>query len=450
MPFSSWLRAAAVYGDRRVLALLFLGFSSGLPLALTGSTLQMWLAEGGVSKTEIGLFALVGLPYSLKFLWAPVVDWLRLPGLSRRFGRRRAWALAGQLGLALSLLAMSTANPLVDPWMTAALAVAVAFCAATQDIVIDAFRVDSLDPGQYGAGSAIQVLGYRLGMLTSGAGALLLASLLPWALVYQIMATFVGVGMATVLLIAEPPAPEMQAARAVSPDGGTVRGLRGVARSRLYLAVVAPFLDFVTRPVWPLILIFIIIFKFGDVLAGLMTMPFYYELGFSKVEIASITKVFGLVATIAGGLVGGILVQKLGIARAILITGCVQMLSNLMFAVLAATGRDLGMLALTIGVENISGGMATAAFVAYLSSLCNRSYTATQYALLSSLFAFARDILGASAGVLADQLDWVSYFLVTTLAALPGLGLFLLILALTRGGAAGATAGRVAVDAAEA
>ncbi len=424
----AWLDASRVYRDPRVVAVGFLGFSSGLPLALTFGTLTLWLAEVGVDKTTIGLFALAGTPYTLKFLWAPLVDRVPLPWLTRRFGRRRGWMLATQAALAVTIVLLGGSDPAAAPTATALLALAVAFCSATQDIAIDAYRVEALDERRYGAGAATVVLGYRLGMLVSGAGALYAASFSDWATAYAIMAALMGVGMVTVLLNPEPPVADSPEARAqearvarylaARPD---LRGRAGRALAWLHGAVIAPFAEFLARPGWLAVLAFVVLYKFGDALAGVMGNPFYVELGFSKIEIANVTKAFGLAATIAGGFVGGLLVSRLGILKSLWICGLLQMASNLMFVVQALAGHDLAVLTLTIALENLAGGMGTAAFVAYLSSLCNLAYTATQYALLSSLAAFGRTLLSSSGGWLADQVDWVSFFLLTTVAALPGL-----------------------------
>ncbi|HEY5790712.1 MAG TPA: AmpG family muropeptide MFS transporter [Gammaproteobacteria bacterium] len=424
----AWLAASAVYRDRRVLAVGFLGFSSGLPLALTFGTLTLWLAELGIDKTTIGLFALAGTPYTLKFLWAPLVDRVPLPWLTRRFGRRRGWMLATQVALMAGITLLGGSDPVAAPTLTALLALLVAFCSATQDIAIDAYRVEILDERRYGAGAALVVLGYRIGMLASGAGALYAASFSDWGTAYAIMAALMAVGVVTVLLNPEPavadsPEARAQAARvaafvAARPD---LRGRAGRALAWLHGAVVAPFAEFLARPGWLAVLGFVVLYKFGDALAGVMSGPFYVELGFSKIEIANVTKAFGLGATIAGGLLGGLLVSRHGIWRSLWACGLLQMLSNLMFVVQALAGHDLALLTLTIGLENLAGGMGTAAFVAYLSSLCNVAYTATQYALLSSLAAFGRTLLSSSGGWLAVQLDWVGFFLLTTVAALPGL-----------------------------
>lgn len=404
---ASWRQAASVYLDGRVIAVGFLGFSSGLPLLLTFSTLSVWLAELGVTKTAIGLFALVGLPYSIKFAWAPLIDRLPLPILTSLFGRRRGWALATQALLIVAIIGLGQTDPTVNPVATAGWAVLVAFASASQDVVIDAYRVEILSERQQGAGAAMIVAGYRIGMLAAGAGALFLAEAIDWSLVYVAMAGLVGVGVLTVLVMPEPDA-------VAAPKGeGPVHWLRH--------AVLEPFLDFLRRQNWPLILAFIVLYKFGDSLAGVMANPFYIEIGFSKAEIASVSKIFGLLATLAGGFLGGLLVARAGIWHSLLWAGILQMGSNLMFAVQAMVGDDLGLLTVTIAVENLSGGMGTAAFVAYLSGLCNVAYTATQYALLSSFMSLARTTLSAGGGKLADETDWVMFFVLTTVAALPGL-----------------------------
>ncbi len=441
-----WFEAFSIYRDPRVISILFLGFSSGVPLALTFSTLSVWLEEAGVSKTAIGLFALAGTPYTFKFLWAPLVDRLHIPLLTSWLGRRRGWAIATQLALMPAVLGLGAADPSRNPGITSLLALLVAFCSASQDIVIDAYRVEILEERQYGAGAAAVVFGYRLGMLASGAGALYLASRMSWFHVYAIMAGLVTVGMATILLSREP---QCQA-RSLSfqqggcpgedpPGNGRPVGWKGEAVAWLREAAISPLADFLGRRGWLLILLFIMLYKFGDSLAGVMANPFYLEMGFSKTEIAQVSKLFGMGATIAGGFLGGVVVSRLGIPRSLLICGVLQMLSNLTFALQALVGRDLTLLALAVGMENLTGGMGTAAFVAYLSSLCNFAYTATQYALLSSFMSFARTLLSSTGGWLADQMTWVSFFLVSTAAALPGLILLLWMMHRFRPQAAPAT-----------
>ena len=418
-PPAAWSEAAKVYLDRRLIAVLFLGFSSGLPLLLVFSTLSLWLKDEGISKTMIGLFALVRTPYPFKFLWAPIIDRVPVPVLTALLGRRRAWAVGSQMVLMAAILGLASTSPGLDPAMTALLALVVAFASASQDIIIDAYRIEILEERQQGAGAAMIVNGYRFGMLAAGAGAISLADILSWSQVYAVMAGLVVVGLATVLLSPEPREP------AAGGAGTDVGAGRLAAVGWLYGAVVAPFAQFMRRDGWVFILLFIMLYKLGDAYLGVMANPFYVEMGFTKQEIAAVSKVFGLGATIVGGLLGGAIVYRHGIRRALLVCGVLMAASNLVFAAQAAVGHNVAMLMLTIAVENLTGGMGTAAFVAYLSSLCDVAYTATQYALLSSFMAFARDVLSASSGWLADQVDWVAFFLISTALAVPGLVLLM-------------------------
>ncbi len=416
-----WIAALAVYRDPRILRILLLGFSSGLPLLLTLSTLSTWLATLGVSKTTIGLFALVGVPYSLKFLWSPLMDGLRIPFLGRLLGQRRSWAIITQIALMGSVLLLGATDPLGNPFLTAVAALLVAFCSASQDIVVDAYRVEILEENRQGAGAAAIQVGYRVGMLVAGAGALFIADRLGWMAAYYVMAGLVSVGMVTILLSPEPAISEAVATRRALAD--VARRWRERVGHWLRNHVIGPFTDFAGRPGWVIILLFILFYKFGDAIAGVMANPFYIEMGFTLTEIASVSKIFGLAATLAGAVIGGVMCARFGILKALLICGVLQMLSNLMFAVQATVGHDIIMLTATIGIENFSGGMGSAAFVAYLSSLCNLAFTATQYALFSSFMAVGRTVLASSGGWLAESLDWVTFFIVTTFLALPGLAL---------------------------
>jgi MFS transporter, PAT family, beta-lactamase induction signal transducer AmpG len=423
--------ALRVYRDPRVLSLLFLGFSSGLPLALTGATLAARLEQAGVSLTEIGLFGLVGVAYTLKFVWSPVVDRMPLPLLTRRFGRRRGWMLLAQAALIAGIAGMAPVDPAGAHglYRTALWAVIVAFASATQDIVIDAYRTEILEDEKLGAGAANLVFGYRIAMLVSGGGALIVAAYGGWTMAYAAMAAAMLIGVATVLVNPEPRVRvtaeserlEAAAANRFATAPAVVRG----AATWFYGAVICPFAEFMTRPGWVAILLFIVLYKYGDALLGFMATPFYLRMGFSLAEIGVISKGWGLAMTLLGAGVGGWMVARFGIFRSLLICGVLQAASNLVFAVQAWVGYSLPMLTVTIGVENLTGGMGTTAFVAYLSSLCNVAYTATQYALLSSLMATARTALAAGGGWLADQTGWVLFFLLTTLAALPGLLLLL-------------------------
>jgi PAT family beta-lactamase induction signal transducer AmpG len=433
---ANWIDSCRVYADRRVLALLFFGFSSGLPLALTFGTLSLWLAEAGVSKTTIGLFSLMGVPYTFKFVWSPLLDRMPIPYLTRLLGFRRAWMVFTQLALMASIACLGATKPAVHPALTAVLALAVAFWSASQDIVIDAYRVEILEERQYGAGAAMIVMGYRLGMLVSGAGALYLATFIDWFATYGLMAALMVLGIVTVLVNPEPQVQKSlesvgQEARiaAYLETRPHLQGKKARAVAWLYGAVIGPFAEFMGRKGWLAVLMFILFYKFGDVLAGVMGNLFFVELGFTKIQIANISKLFGLAATIVGGVVGGVMVNRIGIVKSLILCGILQMVSNLMFGILAVAGNDIPLLALTIAVENLSGGMGTAAFVAYLSRLCNVAYTATQYALLTSFMAFGRTLLSSCGGWLADHMDWLSFFVLTTGAAVPGL---LLLIWITR------------------
>jgi len=404
--------AVSIYWERRLIIVFVMGFASGLPFLLSGATLSIRLTEAGVSLTAIGLFALVGTPYNLKFFWAPLIDRVPLPILSALIGRRRSWMVLIQLGMMASIAALGFSDPQTDAGLTALFALAVAFFSASQDIVIDAYRIEILDESQQGAGAAMTQAGYRFGLLASGAGALYLASSINWSLVYALMAALVLIGLAAALLA---PIPETDANTAKSAEN---------PGDWFHATVVAPFVEFFQRNhigVATAILAFILLYKFGDAFAGVMANPFYIKIGFTKVQIANVSKIFGVFATLLGVFVGGLVVKRFGVLKSLLYCGILQMLSNLMFAAQAALGPQVGFLVLTIGIENLSGGMGSAAFVAYLSLLCNTAYTGTQFALFTSFMAFGRTWLSAGSGWLADQTDWVTFFVASTFVALPGL-----------------------------
>jgi PAT family beta-lactamase induction signal transducer AmpG len=417
-----WGRAFAVYSDRRMLVILLMGFTSGLPLPLTLSTLSYWLAKVGVDKTAIGLFALVGLPYSFKFLWAPAVDQVRIPVLAGLLGRRRSWALVTQLALAGAIIALGATDPALRPMATAAAALAVAFLSASQDIVVDAYRIEILREPEQGAGAAATQLGYRIGTLAAGAGAIALSDWLDWQAIFGGLAALVCVGMAIVLA-----APEPAGAAAAH------------ARPTLRTAVVEPFLDFARRPAWPAILAFALLYKFGDAIGGVMASTFFVKLGFSGAEIGSVIGVPGILATVLGAFAGGIVVARVGLLRALAIGGILQAVTNLLYALQAEVGRDVAMLAVAVLTDNFTGGIGSAAFIAYLSSLCSARFTGTQYALLTSLMGAGRTLLSGGGGWLAKQLDWTAFFAATTALALPGL--LLLALLARRASAAGSRTG---------
>lgn len=390
-----------------------MGFASGLPLALTGATLAIWLTELGLSLTSIGLFAALGVPYTVKFGWSPLIDRVPIPVLTRRLGRRRSWLLVIQLALIGTIVALGATRPREAPFWTALAALGVAFLSASQDVVIDAYRIETAREHEQGATAAMTQYGYRLGMLASGAGALFLAALLPWSWVYAAMAGLLSIGVMITLL-----APEPATGAVAAPSAGFL--------DRLQEAVVAPFVEFLRRQgvaVTLLILAFIVLYTLGDAFVGGMANPFYVKLGFSKVEIATVTKVFGLGATLTGVFLGGLAVSRYGVMKALVVCGICQALSNLMFAAQALAGPDVRILVCTIAIENLTGGMVSAAFVAYLSVLCNVAYTATQYALFTSFAAVGRTFLASTSGWVADHVGWVTFFLISTLLALPGLAI---------------------------
>lgn len=408
---NSWRRWLAPYGKPRVLLILPLGFASGLPLLLTFSTLSAWLATVGVSRSVIGAFALVGTPYAFKFAWSPLLDRLPPP---LPLGRRRGWGVTIQLALIAAVLALGRTDPHRDLATMAILAVTVAFLSASQDVVIDAWRVEILTAEEQGPGAGMIQAGYRIAMLVSGAGALLIADRAGWFAAYATMAGFLTVGLCVFLFGPEPPAPVI----ALSQE--SAGGLSAV-QEWLASAVVAPFADFMQRPRWVAILLFVIVFKLGEALAGVMATPLYIAMGFSLAEIAAVSKLVGFAATIVGLFAGGVVCARLGLMRGLLICGLLQSAGNLFYVVQALEGHRLDYLALCVAIENITSAMAAVALVAYLSGLCSPAFTATQYALLSSLAVVGRTLVASSGGMLADELGWVRFFLLSTVVTIPSL-----------------------------
>jgi len=394
----------------RIAIVLGMGVVSGLPLLLTGSTLTYWLSTENVTIEEIGLFALVGVPYTFKFVWAPIIDQVPLPFLTKMLGRRRAWLALAVAGTALSIAGLAATDPQDALWWVAVATLCIAFFSASQDIVIDAYRIEILDPEQQGLGAAATQWGYRVGMVLAGAAALALSDYIDWRFIFLGLAAIAALGMVLVLLIPEPPPPADWEEQSRQP-----------VLQKLKAGAIDPFVEFLTRRGALVILAFVFFYKFGDAIGGWVASPFYREMGFTGVEIGSITKIFGVLATLAGVGVGGLLVARLGYYRALFAGGVFQAVTNLFFAWLALSGHDLGLLFLSIAFDNFAGGVGSAAFVAYLSFLCNVRYTATQYALFSSFTAFGRTVLSTASGWLAGQLGWFAFFAVTTLLALPGL-----------------------------
>ena len=406
------------YLKPQLLFIFALGFFSGLPLALTASTLTAWLADAKVDRSTIGVFAAVATPYAFKFVWAPLVDGIRLPWLGR-LGRRRSWLLLTQALLALSIAFMGATNPSVDAGLTALAAVLVATLSATQDILIDAYRVERLTPEQQGQGAAMATLGYRIGMLLSGAGALALADALGWHMTYLLMAGIAALAILLTLLAQEPALTNDSSPAAAA--GATTHGLTQRLQQFIAHSVVAPFRDFMTRPLWWQVLLFVVLYKLGDAFLGALFNPFLLDIGFTKTQIAEIVKLYGLAATLIGTFIGGWLVARWGTYKTLLLCGFGHMLTNLLMVEQANRGADEHFLMLSIILENASGGMSTAAFIAYLSALCKINYTATQYALLSAFAAFGRTWLSTPSGWVSEQLGWQGFFLVATALAIPGL-----------------------------
>ncbi|KWT69214.1 AmpG permease [Hyphomicrobium sulfonivorans] len=422
-PGRSYLDALTVYLRPSVLVIMLLGFSSGLPLALSGETLRVWMADSGVDLGTIGLLSLAGLPYTLKFLWAPVVDAWQVPFLSRHFGRRRAWLIASQLVLMAAIVFLGTRDPISAPWMIGLGAVIVAMASATQDIVVDAYRVQALPTDEQAAGMAGYVAAYRIGMLASGAGVIGFSAWLEtqgiptasvWPLAYAAAALLVLVGLFGSIVAREPQSARDLAAAEQDKEGSPIYRLFETARGA--------FADFLTSDAALAVLAFVILFKLCDALAGTMTAPFVLSLGYSKATYAAIVKGVGLAALLAGGFAGGAVARALPLSTALWIAAFLQMGSNLVFVWLGYQTPSAGALTVAIVVENFAGAIGTVIFVAYLSALCrNPLHTATQYALLTALASTGRTFFASGTGYMVKLLDWPLFFIATSLTALPAL-----------------------------
>ena len=402
-------RVFKIYFSGKMPLMFVLGLASGMPLALTGSTLSAWMVKEGVDIKTIGLFSLVGLPYAFKFLWSPLMDRYVPPFL----GRRRGWMIITQLALIVTISAMGFFNPASAPFLIAAVALSLAFFSASQDIVLDAYRTEYLNPDERGAGVGVWIMGYRIAILISGGLALILSDHLSWKMVYCIMGLFMVIGCIATLVAPEP--------LKINPASEKVEPPKS-----LYEAAVLPFMEFFRRPGAFEVLLFIILYKLGDIAAAQMTTPYILRyIGFSGTELGTIYKGFGMAATIAGALMGGALMSRWPMKRSLFVFGVLQGVSILTFILLEFTGRQIWALAVVIGVENFCGGMGTSEYTAFLMGLCNKKFTATQYALLSSLMAVGRFVTGAPTGYLADAVGWVMFFVICTALALPGLLLLL-------------------------
>lgn len=434
-PQLSWREVISIYRNPRVIAMAFLGFSGGLPFLLVFSTLSAWLREAEVSRSTIGFFAWVGITYSIKVFWAPVVDRLRLPVIGA-LGRRRSWILVAQVGIALGLLGMSMIGA-QDLLLLSVFAVLVAFSSATQDIAIDAYRIEAVADRYQGAMSAAYIFGYRVALLVAGAGAFYLAEYLGWTLAYQVMAGLMLIGIITVLFIREPAASGMveqiaddQIVRAYLAKRGYLP-LRVQGTLTWFLsAVVFPFVDFFKRNgrFGLVVLLFIAVFRLSDIAMGIMANPFYLDMGYSKTDIANVAKVFGFFMTIAGSALCGVLVVKWGILRPLLMGAVAVAVTNLLFALLSTLEPSLTGLAIVISADNISGGVAATAFIAYLSSLTNRAYTATQYALFSSLMTLPGKFISGFSGVIVDGWGYLPFFIFASVIGIPAILLVILLI----------------------
>ncbi len=425
------------YNKYNILAFIPLGFCAGLPLPLIGATMSARLMDSGLSLTSIGLFALAGTPYALKFLWSPLIDTIKIPFLNNLLGKRRSWLLLTQIILFILFFIISTIDPMKDLYMLAVLVCSAAFISATQDIALDAYRIELHPDKDLAAGIATYVLGYRIALIVAGAGALYLAEFLSWHVAFKIMSLCFLIGPIILIFL---------------PNNSVIDNSdRNVANIPNFLqwikkAVLDPFIEFSQRQSWVWILIFIAIYKLGDALAGNMTTPFLLDIGFSKIQIANIVKVIGLAATLIGLFIGGMLVAKYNIVSVLFIGGFLQMFSNLFFAIQGVVGVNTNVLMLTISIENLAGGIGTAAFLAYLSKLVDSRYIATQFALLTSFMALSRTQLSAPAGWMVEGINWdwliiflnpfmninlvegldgnikwVIFFVITTVLAVPGL-----------------------------
>ncbi len=416
----SWKEAFAVYRKPQVAGMLFLGFSAGLPFLLVFTTLSAWLSQAEVSRSTIGFFSWVGITYSIKVFWAPVVDHVSLPFLTTSLGKRRSWMLIAQLSIATALLAMAFTNPQTDLKLMAIFALLVAFGSATQDIAIDAYRIEAVDTNYQGGMAATYVLGYRLALLVAGAGALILADQYSWTVAYSIMALCMSVGVLTTLVIREPERAEQKEAHKATDSN---RSIAARLSTWFVEAMIKPFVDFFQRNGWLAIFILLLIgsYRISDISMGVMANPFYLDKGFSLSEIAFVIKVYGFIMTIIGVFLGGILVARYGLLKSLLYGAVLVVVTNLLFVYLALHDPDLVTLALVISADNLSAGIATSTFIAYLSSLTNTAYTATQYALFSSFMTLPGKTIGGFAGVVVDNAGYPSFFLYTGLLGLPAI-----------------------------
>lgn len=398
----------ALYRDRRFLTLLCLGFVSGLPFLLTLSTLSFWLSEIGVSKSAMSLILLTGTPYSIKFLWAPFLDHISIPFLSNRFGHRRAWALISQIGIMLSIFFLSWIDPLKNFGMTCVAAFCISFWAATLDSVVDAYRIELLEDEKRALGASIEAIGFRCGMLTSGAGALYLAASFGWQWAYTMMAFFMLLGVVTILITP------------LTSNGNPPIALQSPSVSTMMQHFQASFLTLIQKNYFVPLLIFIFCFKGVDTILNAMSAPFLYELGVTKVQFADISKIFGVILMVCGALLGGVFLKYLGDLQGVLLALVLQIISALMFTLQAIMGHQMVALVITVGVESFTSGLVSAVFIAYLSKFCSTPHTAAHFTALYSFGSLCRVLTSSGAAVLSDAIPWSWLFFVSCFLTLPG------------------------------
>ncbi|MGD8174643.1 AmpG family muropeptide MFS transporter [Marinimicrobium sp. ARAG 43.8] len=433
-PSRSWKESLAIYLHPRVAAMAMLGFSAGLPYMLVFSTLTAWLTEAGVSKASIGFFSWIGITYSIKIFWAPVVDRVSIPVLGKLLGRRRSWMLLAQLTIAGGLLAMAATDPVRDLEWLALMALLVAFGSATQDVAIDAWRIEAVTVERQAAMSATYVFSYRLAVLMASAGALYMVSWISWPGVYILMAALMGVGIVTVLLSREPEVSRSsdtvlleQRAQDYLKRNAHVPSSARHAVAWFIGAVVCPVVDFFRRygPQSALLLLIVGAYRITDISMASMAMPFYLETGFTREEIASISGLYGAAMTVVGGLAGGVLVPRYGLLRVLLAGAILAAATNLLYSTTALVGNQLWMLVITISGENFCGGLAMAGLIAWMSSLVSSEYTATQYALFSSLMTLPGKVIGGFSGIVAEHVGFFWFFVYSGALGVPAIALIL-------------------------
>ncbi|WP_298941499.1 MFS transporter [uncultured Psychromonas sp.] len=439
----SWLESCKIYLQKRVAILFFFGFSAGLPLLLVFSTLSFWLREAGVSRASIGFFSWIALAYAFKWIWSPFVDRLSIPLLTPLLGRRRSWLLLSQVSIILSLIGMAMSDPQQNLAMFAVCALVVAYSSATQDIVIDAFRIESAPEKFQAAMAAAYMTGYRLAMIMAGAGSLAIAAwsssseayqLSAWSTSYFVMAACMGVGIITTFVAKEPDykgtdLQQQQAAILEQLNAAKIPTIAGRFMAWLNMAVIAPFADFFKRYGKHALLILLLIgtYRISDIVMGIMANPFYVDMGYTKGEIAAISKIFGVTMTLVGAALGGVLLTRYSTYSILFLGGLLVVITNFIFAILAFVGKDLTLLTLIISMDNISAGIATTAFITYISKLTNIEFSATQFALFSSIMLLFPKFIAGFSGVYVDDFGYVNFFIASALIGVPVLGLIVVL-----------------------